>query len=183
MIELIIARDDWIGGTTVSMLVWSGVEHTNDNKIGICFRSANHAVLRNKRKDWLARSLSEETYLPVDCYFSELVQRGHHHHFIECKLCSPSYNWQVAQLGLKQQSLASVVLWNALCTISLPPLQVSQRYWIEDVGSPDDRQNRKLQIELHDHHIKKWVNSDAHKGVSGSAPLMTCVTILTLPQK
>ena len=30
---------------------------------------------------------------------------------------------------------------------------------------------------------KKWVNSDAHKGVSGSAPLMTRVTILTLPQK
>jgi len=76
------------------MLVWSGVEHTNDNKISICFRSANHTVLRNKRKDWLALNLrlyvlSEETYLPVDCYFSELEQRGHRHHFIECKLYSP----------------------------------------------------------------------------------------------
>ena len=31
------------------------LDQSNDNKIGICCFSANHAALRKKGKDWLAR--------------------------------------------------------------------------------------------------------------------------------
>jgi hypothetical protein len=41
---------------------------TKDYKIGMCNFSAKHSTLRRKRKDWLARNVSE-TCLP-DCCFS-----------------------------------------------------------------------------------------------------------------
>jgi len=55
---------DHIGGVMVSVLVSSvidrGFEHrsgqTKDYKIGICCFSANHAALRRKSKDCLARN-------------------------------------------------------------------------------------------------------------------------------
>ena len=53
-----------IGGVMVSLLALSAVDHgfesgsgqTKDYKIGICCFSANHAALRRKSKDWLARN-------------------------------------------------------------------------------------------------------------------------------
>ena len=54
---------DHIGGVMVSMLASSVVDRgfeswagqTKDYKIGICCFSTNHATLRRKSKDWLAR--------------------------------------------------------------------------------------------------------------------------------
>jgi hypothetical protein len=52
---------------------------TKDYKISICCFSAKHAALRRKSKDWLAWNhenvfkLSNMTYLPVNCCFSELA--------------------------------------------------------------------------------------------------------------
>ena len=50
---------------------------SKDYNIGICGFSAKYAVLRRKRKDWLARNqniVSEwNNYLPADCCFSELA--------------------------------------------------------------------------------------------------------------
>jgi len=50
---------------------------TKDYKIGICCFSAEHASLRRKRKDLLARNqdnMSAWGDVSVDCYFSELAQ-------------------------------------------------------------------------------------------------------------
>ena len=49
---------------SISIIVWSTVDRgfkpqsgqTKDYKIGMCCLSAKYAVLRSKRKDWLARN-------------------------------------------------------------------------------------------------------------------------------
>jgi hypothetical protein len=52
---------------------------TKDYEISMCCFSAKHAALRRKSKDWLAWNhenvfkLSNMTYLPVNCCFSELA--------------------------------------------------------------------------------------------------------------
>ena len=70
---------------------------TKDNQIGICCFSTQHAALRRKSKDCLARNQnnmsSGATCLSTHCCFSELalykskrvglVQSGPHHHLIE----------------------------------------------------------------------------------------------------
>jgi hypothetical protein len=50
-----------IGGVTVSALVvYRGFEprsgQTKDDEIGMCYFSGQHATLRSKSKDWLARN-------------------------------------------------------------------------------------------------------------------------------
>jgi len=72
-----------ISGVMVNMLISSAVDcgfesgKTKDYKIGICCFCANHAALRRKNKNWLARNqdnVSEwATCLSVDCCFSELA--------------------------------------------------------------------------------------------------------------
>ena len=69
----------------VSVLASSVVDHvleprsgqTKDYKIGICCFSANHAALRSKSKDWLARNqnnVSEWIDMSIRyCCFSELA--------------------------------------------------------------------------------------------------------------
>ena len=51
---------------------WSG--QTKDYKIGICYFSAEHAVLRSKNKDWFAQNQNNVSEcLPTDCWFSEVA--------------------------------------------------------------------------------------------------------------
>ena len=57
------------------------------------------------------------TWLPVDLFLwantikihCGLVQRGHHHHFIEWKLFSPWYSWTCVPFSLKKQSLTCFI--------------------------------------------------------------------------
>jgi len=60
----------------VSMLTLSvvdpGFEQTKDYKIGICFSSAKHAVLRSKWKNWLAQNQINVSYRAA-CLFADLV--------------------------------------------------------------------------------------------------------------
>jgi len=73
-----------------SSAVDRGFEHrsgqTKSYKIGICCFSANHAPLRRKSKDWLARNqnnVSEWGDMSTRRRVG-LVQSGpHHHHLIE----------------------------------------------------------------------------------------------------
>ena len=85
---------------------------TKDYKIGICCFSANHAALRRKSKDWLARNqdnVSEwgdmlfQWANTIKIQHVGLGQSGpHHHHLIEnWKLkFSPWYSWKIAELVL-----------------------------------------------------------------------------------
>jgi hypothetical protein len=69
----------------VSMLTLSAVDRgfeprsgqTKDYEIGICCFSTNHAALRRKGKDWLARNQSNvsewDDMSTLDCCFSELA--------------------------------------------------------------------------------------------------------------
>jgi hypothetical protein len=62
--ESILILNTRIGGVMVSVLASPPVDHgfkprsgqTKDKKIGICCFSAEHAALRRKSKDWLARN-------------------------------------------------------------------------------------------------------------------------------
>ena len=56
----VLFYNDHIGGVTVSALVVDrGFEprsgQTKDDEIGICYFSGQHATLRSKSKEWLAR--------------------------------------------------------------------------------------------------------------------------------
>jgi hypothetical protein len=71
---------------------------TKDYKISICCFSAKHAALRRKSKDWLAWNhenvfkLSNMTYLPVNCCFSELALTFFFFFFLNCKIhCQMNY--------------------------------------------------------------------------------------------
>jgi len=97
-----------IGGVIASVLASSVVDHgfkprlgqTKHYKIGICCFSANHAALRRKNKDWLARNLDNVSewgdmsicgrlfqwarHYKNPAKHVGLVQSGPHpHHFIE----------------------------------------------------------------------------------------------------
>ena len=82
-----------------------------DNNIGICFFSTKYAASRSNTCMLRIRimCLSGATYLPVDCYFSDLalwnsgqVQSRVHHLPMEkkCALC------------MKQQCLSHFLVWN-----------------------------------------------------------------------
>ena len=56
---MVLRIENRIGGVIVSVLASSAVDlgsETKDHTIGFYCFSANHAALRRKRKDWLARN-------------------------------------------------------------------------------------------------------------------------------
>ena len=80
--EVLRERSGLTRGLPIGLMVDRGFYprsgQTKDCKIGICCFSANHAALRRKRKDWLARTQNNvhegATFLPTDCCFGELAQ-------------------------------------------------------------------------------------------------------------
>ena len=65
-----------------------------DYKIGMCCFPAQHAVLRSKNKDWLARNqnnVSTRRLLCVD------VVQSRNRPLIDCNLFSPSYWWTICK--------------------------------------------------------------------------------------
>ena len=116
-----------IGCVMVSVLASSAVDRgfeprsgqTKDFKIGICSFSAEHAALRRKSKDWLARNqnkVSEWSDMftrgllflwasTLKIQLSVLVQNKANLIIISLKinLFSPWYSWKIAELALNNK--------------------------------------------------------------------------------
>ena len=93
-------RSNLVGGVMVSMLALSAVDcgfqaqsgKTKEYKIGICCFSTKHAVVRRKKRDWLAlKHVYTRTVVSVSWHYKNLTKRlglvqsgpHHHHHLIE----------------------------------------------------------------------------------------------------
>jgi hypothetical protein len=60
----------------------------------------------------------------------DLVQSGHHHHFIGCRLFSPWYRWKIAHLALIEQSLTHYIKLIGLVGLwCLMPFSTIFQWW------------------------------------------------------
>jgi hypothetical protein len=115
-----------IGGVMVSVLassaVYSGFERrsgqTKDYKIGMCCISANHASLRRKKKDWLARI---QNNVPEwnDMSTRELLFQWDNtikilFTSLKINLFLPWYSWTIAELTLNSNRSLTHSLISAL---------------------------------------------------------------------